>query len=235
MSLPAPGPEVVNLAPGLDQITGADPTALVSPWARRLWLSLPQVYQRLDAVQSPRWPLLRYLQGPGGEAQRVRDESDRWWDGVYTDPDQVPSGPALTWLAQVMGVRTAGVPEHQVRGILADFAAGGRRAVGTRQQIAEAARRALTGDRQVSVVPSAQDPHRLVVLVRADELTAEGLEAVLTQVRAAGVVPAGHVLVAQAATASWNAWEAAVGATWDEVESRLMTWTDADSAGVQLS
>jgi len=210
----------------------------VTPWALSLWRSLPQVYQRLDATQNQElggYPLLRYLNGPAGEAQRVREASDRWWSGEYTDPDVVPAGQMLRWLAQVMGVRTRGVPEHQVRGILQDIREGGRRAVGTRELIAEAARRALTGDRQVSVVPSAQDPHRLMILVRADQLTTEGLAKVAAEVRAAGVVPAGHVLVPQAASASWDAWQAAAGATWDEVESRLVTWNDADSAGVQLS
>ena len=50
----------------------------------------------------------------------------------------------------------------------------------------------------------------------------------------AGVVPAGHVLVPQLASASWDEWSAAAGATWDEVEKRLITWNDADSAGVVL-
>lgn len=210
----------------------------VPVWTRRLWESLPQVYQRLDARQNPEmggYPLLRYLNGAGAEAQRVRDVSDAWWDGLYTDPDRAPSGDQLRWLAQIMGVKTQGVPDHQLRGILQDIKASGRRAVGTRQGIAEAARRALTGDRQVAVVPSEQDPHRLVILVRADQLTAEGLAAVAAEVRAAGVVPAGHVLVPQMASASWDQWSAVAGATWDEVEKRLVTWNDADSAGVQLS
>jgi len=209
----------------------------VSQWALRMWRSLPQVYQRLDATQNLElggYPLLRYLNGMGAEAQRVRDVSDQWWAGEFTDPDTVPSGAMLRWLAQVMGVRTAGVPERQIRGVLHDIRAGGRRAVGTRELIAEAARRALVGESQVAVVPSEQDPHRLLVLVRADELGPGGLSAIIDEVRAAGVVPAGHMLVPQTASASWDAWSAAAGATWDEVENRLVTWNDADSAGVVL-
>lgn len=209
----------------------------VSEWARRWWDMLPQAYQRMDAEQNAEmggYPLLRFLGGAAGEAQRARDVSDAWWDGVYADPARVPDGAPLRWLAQLMGVRTGGVSDMQVRGVLADIAAQGRQAVGTRALIAEAARRALTGSRQVSVVPSAQDPHRLVVLVRADELTAQGLAAVLAEVRRAGVVPAGHVLVPQQAAASWDQWSAAVGATWDEIEQRLVTWNDSDSAGVVL-
>ena len=210
----------------------------VSEWARRWWDMLPQAYQRADAAQNAElggYPLQRFLGGAAGEAQRARDVSDAWWGGVYADPDRVPDGAPLRWLAQLMGVRTAGVSDMQVRGVLTDIAAQGRQAVGTRALIAEAARRALTGTRQVSVVPSAQDPHRLVVLVRADQLTAEGLAAVLAEVRRAGVVPAGHVLVPQQAAASWDQWSAAAGATGDEIEQRLVTWNDSDSAGVVLS
>lgn len=210
----------------------------VSAAARQWWGMLPQAYQRIDGTQNPEiggFPLLRYLHGIGGEAQRVRDVSDGWWSGRYADPAAVPDGAPLEWLARLMGVRVSGVPSHQLRGVLTDIRDGGRSAVGTRQLIAEAARRALTGARQVAVMPSARDPHRLVILVRADELTADGLAAVAREVRAAGVVPAGHVLAPQPASPTWDQWSAAAGATWDELEQRLVTWDQADSAGVDLS
>lgn len=239
---PAPGitppPGWVAQDDGAGGVRLVDSFAAVSAWARTWWGLLPQAYQRLDADANPElggWPLLRFMGGAAGEAARLRAVSDAWWGGQYTDPGRVPDGAPLRWLAQLMGVRTQGVPDMQVRGVLQDIAAGGRQAVGTRALIAEAARRALTGDRQVAVVPSAQDPHRLVVLVRADQLTAEGLAAVVREVREAGVVPAGHVLVPQQASATWDQWSAAAGATWDEIEQRLITWNDSDSAGVALS
>lgn len=207
----------------------------VTGWATTVWSRLPQVYQRMDAQQVPAWPLLKYLSGATMEAARIAAALDAWASGALTDPATVPDGAALRWLAQVMGVRTVGVPSGQVRGVLEDVKAGRGPAIGSRALIAAAARRALTGDQQVAVVPSAQDPHRLVILVRADQLTAEGLQAVAAEVRAAGVVPAGHVLVPQQAVASWDAWQVEAGATWDEVERRLVTWNAADSAGVALS
>lgn len=76
--------------------------------------------------------------------------------------------------------------------------------------------------------------HTLLMLVRADELPGRDLQKFETFMQESGIVPAGHRLVCIEARPSWDDWEAAAGDTWDAVEERIYTWTDAESTGITL-
>ena len=52
--------------------------------------------------------------------------------------------------------------------------------------------------------------------------------------QSSGVIPAGHRLVCLEARTTWDAWESAVGDTWDALEGRARTWTADEAAGVDL-
>lgn len=60
-----------------------------------------------------------------------------------------------------------------------------------------------------------------------------GLLLIERQVRAAGVVPAGHLIEARDAVATWEAFEAEV-VTWADLEEKGKTWAEHDSIGVDL-
>lgn len=217
-------------------MSGADDVP-VSEWTRRWWETLPGAYRRADAEQNPEiggYPLLRWMEGAGSVAQSLRDVSDNLWAGVYTDPETVPDGAPLRWLAQMLGAPAAQrlLPDALLRQYLVDLVSGGRAAVGTRRGIYDVAKYFLMGSRQVNVVPSTL-PHRIVLLVRADELPGTAQE-LADSVKASGAVPAGHVIVVQTVTSTWDSWEAAAGATWDEVEAAAGTWAQSDSLGVQI-
>ncbi len=216
-------------------------TVPVHPWTLNLWRTLPGAYRAADAAQQT-YPLLRYLDGAGRIAGEVRDVSDSLWSGEFMDPTNTPDE-ALRWVAQLMGVdaTTRSGPVADLRAYLVDLAANGRPASGTRRDISNAARRFLTGDKQVSTVPSSTVLNRLVLLVRADEVPGadvnltNALNALIAQVRATGVIPAGHELTAQAVNPTWDQYEAAAGSTWTTREAAARTWSEADSLGVVIT
>jgi hypothetical protein len=186
-------------------------------------------------VVSAHYPLLRFMEGVGQIAGQIRDLSDGFWGGEFLDPNNTPDS-ALRWVAQLMGVPKVVRDQTpaQLRAYLVDLAVNGRPASGTRRDIANAARAFLTGTKQTIMVPHPTRLHSLVMLVKADEVPGGNLAAVVDGVRAAGVVPAGHELTAQTASATWDQWEAAAGITWAEVEAVARTWTEADSLGVTI-
>ena len=212
----------------------------VHPWSRDWWKTLPGAYRAADAQGG--YPLLRYMEGAGRVAGEVRALSDDMWGESFINPATTPET-ALRWVAQLMGVpaATRNLPAADLRAYLVDLAANGRPASGTRGDLANAARRFLTGDKQVSVVPSSAAQHRIVLLVRADEVPGSdvnltnALNALIASVRATGVMPAGHELAAQAVNPTWDSWEAAAGATWDTREAAARTWTESDSLGVVIT
>lgn len=209
----------------------------VHPWTLAWWSTLPHAYRDADAVQSPPFPLLRWMDGIGRIAGEIRELSDSLWAGDLTDAERAPDA-AVRWLAQMLGVdetqRARALPD--LRNYLLDLNTTGRPAVGTRAAISEVARRYLTGDKQVGVMPSSTTPFTIVLLVRATEVPGGGdLAAFAETIKAAGVVPAGHNLIAVNAVPTWDEWEAAAGVTWDEVEGKARTWNDADALGVNIS
>lgn len=209
----------------------------VHPWSLRWWSSLPGAYRDADARQNGTgyYPMLRWMDGIGRIGGEMRDLSDSLWAGDLTDVHKVPDD-AVRWLAQMLGVGAAQrvLSTADLRAYLVELTTNGRPAVGTRAAIAEAARRFLTGDKQVGVVPSSTTPHTIVVLVRASEVPGGDLAALAANIRAAGVVPAGHNLTAVNAVPTWDTWLAAAGTTWDQVEGKARTWNDADSLGVNI-
>ncbi|WNN95983.1 minor tail protein [Arthrobacter phage Hirko] len=219
---------------------GADAVP-VHEWTRAWWQTLPGAYRAADAAQGT-YPLLRYMEGAGRIAGEVRGISDDLWGGEFLQPANTPDS-ALRWVAQLMGVPSTvrNQPAADLRAYLVDLTVNGRPASGTRGDVANAARRYLTGAKQVSVVPSSTSPYRIVLLVRADEVPGadvnltNALNALIASVRATGVMPAGHELAAQAVNPTWDSWTAAAGATWDTREGAARTWTDADSLGVTIT
>lgn len=214
---------------------------LVEPhdWTRRWWDSLPNAYRMADAVQDPSvgyFPLLRWMNGIGALAGQMRDLSDDIWNWALTDIERMPDE-ALRWVAQLLGMsadqRAVSLPE--LRTALRELTASGRRAVGTRSSIAEVAKRFLTGEKQIGVVPSSTTPHTIVLLVRAAEVPGGDLAALAESVRSAGVIPAGHNVIAVNAVATWDSFMAAAGVTWDEKDAKAKTWAQHDTLGVVLS
>ena len=76
--------------------------------------------------------------------------------------------------------------------------------------------------------------YTLLMFVRADELPGRNLAAFQKFMQNSGVIPAGHRLVCLESRPTWDQWENAVGPTWADLESRTKTWTDSESAGVNL-
>lgn len=76
--------------------------------------------------------------------------------------------------------------------------------------------------------------YTLLMFVRADELPNRDLKAFQQFMQNSGVIPAGHRLVCLESRPTWDQWENAVGPTWTDLESRTKTWTDSESAGVNL-
>ena len=190
------------------------------------------------------YPLLRYMDGIGHQAGFLSDMVNDMHEGRYTDPLTAPES-ALPFLAAVLGVprsysRTLTLP--QLREHLVDLVEGDYPTPGSQEYIATTARQYITGSKEVTVVPahtidgySGPDPlHTLVVSARADEVPGGSLPAFAQFLNDAGVIPAGHRVIAREATQSWDQWTAAVGATWDSLSQTVYTWNDSDSAGVQL-
>ena len=76
--------------------------------------------------------------------------------------------------------------------------------------------------------------YTLLMFVRADELPNRDLPAFQRFMQDSGVIPAGHRFVCLESRPTWDQWENAVGPTWADLESRTKTWTDSESAGVNL-
>lgn len=76
--------------------------------------------------------------------------------------------------------------------------------------------------------------YTLLMFVRADELPRRDLKAFQQFMQSSGVIPAGHRLVCLESRPTWDQWENAVGPTWRDLETRTKTWTDSESAGVNL-
>jgi len=221
-------------------MTGPDGTP-VHWWTRKWWDTLPDAYKAADTAQQAAGrsnnPLLRFMDGPGRAAGLMRDISDQAWAGDLTNPATAPDA-AIPWLAQMLGAPTTqrALPTPDLRAYLQNLADDGRPAAGTRQSIITAAKQYLLDDGQAIILPasSTTPAHTIIMLVRADQVPGGSLSALVAKIRAAGVIPAGHNLVARMAVSEWDAWEAAAGTTWDEVQANTKTWAQADSLGIVL-
>lgn len=209
----------------------------IHPWTRSWWDFLPSVY-RNDRVQNPEiggYPMLRFMNGIGQIAGEVRDLTDAVWRGEFMNPATTPDH-ALSWLAQLMGTDERGrrMPNAELRQFLVDMSAEGRVAVGTKLHIQNVAKNFLTNDRRVAVVPSTQRRHSLILVVAENDMPGLNVPAFITKVRESGVVPAGHEIVVSLAVSTWDGWSEAAGVTWDDLESRVKTWSESDALGVVL-
>lgn len=93
---------------------------------------------------------------------------------------------------------------------------------------AEAAARARTANRF-------RRAHTIVIIARPDEVPGNDLTALGEQIRAAGLVPAGHTIEVVTAAATWQGFEDAMaehGGTWADYERETRTWADDESLGL---
>lgn len=209
----------------------------VHPWTWSWWKFLPEAY-RGDRYQNPEiggYPMLRFMEGAGRIAGEVRDLTDRIFDGRFMNPATTPAS-ALPWLAQLMGTDELGrqKPPEALRSFLVDMSAEGRVAVGTRAHIQHAAKTFLQGERRVVVVPSPENPHRLILLLAEADTPGLDIPAFMAKLRASGVVPAGHEIVVSLAVSTWDDWETAAGISWDDLAKKAKTWAESDALGVVL-
>ena len=110
-------------------------------------------------IQKP-YPLLRFMDGVGHQAGFLDDQLAHMWDGHTFNPVTAPEQ-WLRFLGTIMGLpRTymGRLTLAQLRSHLVAFAEKGRPPIGSRRNIAEAAKQWLTGDKQVTVIPATQLP-----------------------------------------------------------------------------
>lgn len=191
------------------------------------------------------YPLLRFLDGIGHQAGFLSDTANDMHNGAWTDPFTSPES-YLPFLASVLGV-----PRHysdrltrpQLRQHLVDMVNGNSPTPGSRDHIAITAKQWLTGTKDVSVMPAhamegytGADPiHTIVVTAKATEVPNNDLAAFENFLNNAGVIPAGHRVIVREASGTWDQFQAFAGVTWNDLEQKIRTWNDSDSAGVNLS
>lgn len=217
--------------------TNAEAMEQVHPFTLDWWERLPRTYRVYDRSQeaSVPVPLLRLMDGPGRIAGQMRDFNTTLWNGEAVNPSTAPAA-LLPWLAWITGVPAdarqmddAGLRER-VRVQLTGQQIG----IGTRAHIAESARAFLAPGARVQVIGSDTNPFTLIVGVADDDMLMSS-EAMVRELRRAGVVPAGHALIVQDIRATWTQWEAAAGDTWQEKEQNIRRWEDSDTAGATLT
>lgn len=179
------------------------------------------------------YPQLRFMDGIGQIGGQFREIGDALWNGNFTNPDTCPEK-SLRWLAQMMGIQRAAYRDlapEDMRALLRNTSENGLAAVGSRSSLTEVAKTLLTGGKQCTVSPHPTKAHTLRVSVLLAEVPNGELLTVEAQLRASGVVPAGHFIQVVEASTTWDQWEAAAGANWNELEARAPRWGDYDSLG----
>lgn len=211
-------------------------TTAISSFTRDWWGRLPRYVQDADRAQGPEpYPLLRFLDGVGFHAGRVREATWDMWSGVAIDPPTAPDS-LMPWISYLLGLgdhHRAHGPRHLRETVLAHVS-GGTNQAGTRDHIAAMVRPFLEPGAQLSVRPSTASRNTLVIGVDPDDVPGQDYEKLMRQIRVAGIVPAGHALLAQDLRATWDEWESTAGATWAEKERNIGTWEESDRAGIEL-
>lgn len=230
-----PGDEIPADGPVLPFESTANDT---HSWSREWWNALPLAVRNGDVEDvdgDQAMPLLKFLDGPGHIAGTIRDYINDFYDGVFTDPNRVPDGKPLRWLALMLGVKRA-VQDSETRARLIAMTEDGRAPVGTRRAITDAAKPYLIGDIRATTKPSSTDPFLIEVFVPAVSLPPEGIGWVAKQIMDSGVVPAGHRVQLIAVTSSWDAWEREVEVDlgWDRVEVNIPRWRDSEARGIVI-
>jgi len=234
-------------------------TALV----HRLYRRLPEIVRVLDAADSC-WVFKRYLGATLDLAGQIGDtvddiagndaigpDSPQPWGlpadelaiwlanrvqqtSLLGDPIVAPAG-WLPWLGQLVGARIDSSANEQEQRDTITFATSGYRG-GTRQAIIDAARSALTGTRQVTLLLHQKPSGGVIIdgsawditIVTRPSETADPTE-VLNAVGRKGVKPAGAVLWHYSYEASWAA-VAAAFPTW--ADRNTITWREQGEAGL---
>jgi hypothetical protein len=206
----------------------------VADFTERLYATLPEFMRDSDAADPSvnGFPLLRYLSLLGDQLGEVEAIADRAEAGDLVNP-ALADDAWLPWLGQLVGVRLdPASPPQTWRDAIADGSSGWQS--GTREAIANAARRTLTGTQFIDVrshngKPSAGgDPWTILIVVRADEAPSP-LSKVTDAVMAAGAKPAGFNLAVSSYAPTWATIDA-IGATWDPIDA-LGQWDRIDYSG----
>jgi hypothetical protein len=218
------------------------PAPVVHWFTQRVYDSLPEALRSPDGDLG--WPLLRYLAlvlDQAGEFADTAaaidyvplDEGGAAGDvSLLVDPDNAPAS-WLPWMAQLVGVRLDPALSEAARRDAIRFAPAGWRA-GSRGALADAARSALTGTRNVRVydhtdagsdLGAAGMWHVAVATLAAETPSAQ---AVLDAINAQHAVPAGVWLHHRPYTASWAQIQSA-HPTW--ATRNGLTWTQLQETG----
>lgn len=188
---------------------------------------LPIHYRSEDANLD--WVLKRWLSGIGGQQNEVDTIIERF---SYTPPeDGVPHDTSdlvnpitcdfawLPWLAQLVGVKLDGTLSPTDQRNQVDFVNFFR---GTKQHMAQAAQKVLTGDKHVTIFDhtitssaiGAAGQWDMLVITLASETVSDPVAAII----AANAKPAGVNLLTETFTS-----------TWDDVEAAHPDWTSWDA------
>lgn len=203
-----------------------------------LYELLPEVYRQVDREQIPDYPLLKFLEGPGGLMQEVRQLYADALDGTLFDPERVTDPRIILWLAQMLGVDTRNVTPDVALDDLRSRADDGVPSVGTYSHIAARARLFLqrsvgAANPQIEAMPGPDD-WEIALVVREDSVPGADLDAFVAQVQASAAVPAGFFIRAYVAEATWEQFDAAKGQTWEAFTAQVRTWSQHDSVGTVL-
>lgn len=181
-------------------------------------------------------PLLRFMDGIGQIGGQYRELSDQLWDGHFTNPESCPDE-SLPWLAQMAGINRNVyriLPADDLRELIKSTQSRGLAALGSRSAIADIVRPYLSGEKLCLVGPHPTKPHTIVISVNFTEVPNNDLPKLAENIRKTRVIPAGHVIEITEMLASWDAWEAAAGSTWAELEAKAKRWGEQDTLGVSV-
>lgn len=189
----------------------------VTATTARLYGRLPEMYRTADALQTPDFPLLKYLAGLVDQAGAIEEMYEAIDE--LADPAVAPIA-HLAWIAQHVGARLDPAMTEQEKRDAILFAPSGWRA-GTTQAIADAAKSVLTGTRYARVYKHAETRstagsdawYHITVVTRPEETPSP--ELVLDTIIRKGAKPAGVVLHHES-----------YSATWAQVEAAFPTWAD---------
>ncbi|MGQ3384547.1 hypothetical protein [Glutamicibacter sp. TV12E] len=187
------------------------------------------------APRATNYPMLKFMDGVGRIAGEYRQVSDDLWAGKYTNPDTVPDH-ALRWLGQMTGFNALSLNSDRftLRTFLKEMLQGKRRALGSRQHLFDMITSLQMPDKRqgrISIQPHPSDPWTIRIYVAKEDFPGQDLAWLGRKLRETRMLPAGHVLEIMDGLPTWDQWEAAVGATWDDLESKATKWSEMDVLG----
>lgn len=186
----------------------------IANWTKLWYSNFPEFVKEADQVQNITeggWPLARFMDAIGHISDGVRSTVQDMYDGTWTNPATVPER-ALPWLASVLGVPRSqkGVPPAQLREALVNMVENGKSPVGTRTELANAAKQFLLDTKVVSVRSAVDAPNFLTPTDQA-LVTAVGL----ASVRALYVGPQPPLTVPFPSESIWVRTDTRTAHTWN--------------------